>query len=280
MDTHPVFIVTGLSGAGKSLALKALEDFGCEVIDNFPVTLCRALLRQKPLSRPLALGIDVRTRDFKAETLLHELASLRDAHKIVTLFLEASPENIRKRYRETRRSHPLGAKGDLDAWILEEKNLLMHVRAASDFVVDTSTLTPPDMRRHLQRMLSLQHNAFLVSVLSFAYRNGVPAQADMMFDMRFLVNPHYQEDMRALTGKALLIRSFLGAHPLFQKFIHHVDALLTEVVLPQLREEGRGEVVIAFGCTGGRHRSVCTAEFVAELLRSHKYVVALSHREL
>jgi len=278
----PVFVLTGLSGSGKSLGLNTLEDFGCEAIDNLPVSLCRLVILQKPLSRPLALGIDVRTRDFDSTSLIREINQLRENIdiSIKLLFFEADISVIKQRYRETRRFHPLGVKGSLEARIREEKHILEETRKYADLVVDTSGISPPEMRKYMQEQLAIPALELTIHVLSFAYKNGIPYQADMVFDMRFLTNPHYQKEMKFLTGKAESIRAYLGDDLVFQRFLSSIKELLVDIVIPRLEQEGRREMVIAFGCTGGRHRSVFTAERITDLLRESGYRVCSYHREL
>lgn len=279
--TYPVLIVTGLSGAGKSITLRTLEDFGCEVIDNLPVSLCSAVILQKPLSRPLALGIDSRTRDFDATQLERTRFELsQKGVRLLILFLEASSETIEQRYRETRRFHPLGSCGCLSERIQTEKDLLAPVRSHASIVLDTSLLSPPELRKMLQERFAFPSSHFFINLLSFSYRRGVPSQADMVLDMRFLTNPYYKKDLRFLTGKAASIQEYIGNDPTFQKFLSAFKELLLETMLPRFRSEGRREFLIAFGCTGGRHRSVCAAEAVSHFLKEQKFHVRIHHREI
>ena len=277
---HPFFIVTGLSGSGKTTALKAFEDWGCEVIDNLPVSLCRSVIEHKMRSGPIALGIDVRTRDFEPNFFIKEIQKLKQDYKITILFFEAELHVVCLRYRETRRLHPLGIQDNLEELILKEKALLKKVRENADQIINTSEFSPPEIRRYLQEIISIKRPPLTIHILSFAFGRGALYQADMVFDMRFLTNPYYQKELRFLTGKASSIQEYLNKDEYFQKFIVHLQELLISVILPQFQKEGKGETVIAFGCTGGRHRSVFTAETVSKILREQGYSVRLYHREL
>jgi RNase adaptor protein for sRNA GlmZ degradation len=420
----PVLIVTGLSGAGKTMALKTLEDLGCEVIDNLPLSLSASVVQEKGrLPVPLALGLDVRARDFDADVLLrsveamrsgsqkiyqsapvelatgvfddktagslgHDLAALStqnpgglttqagplpggrsqstsatiNLQRIVKiLFFDCQTEALAARYRETRRAHPLGSALDMRTIIAQEKALLEPLRRHATQVIDTTRLSPPELKSHLRNLLakahmpkpvgsgqtvltqqprnnahpgstskpgstqalpewslndgqidgridgpsstlpdpnltkgdthplgsipvsSLQDTAkFLwpeaaptIYLMSFAFRRGVPGGADTVFDVRFLPNPHYTDSLKLLTGKSREVQSFFQDMPAYLRFQNTCQELLD-----QLFEDPRASFVIAFGCSGGKHRSVFTAEHTAQLLRQQGYSCSVSHRDL
>jgi UPF0042 nucleotide-binding protein len=274
-----IYVVTGLSGAGKSSALKTLEDFGCEVIDNLPISLCTQLVQEKKVSTPLALGIDVRTRDFNIPLFLTCLAQLRQQapNQVKILFFEAHAHAIETRYRESRRQHPLGVQATLSVLIEKEQSLLAPVREHADYIVDTTALSPPEMKKFLQNTLDLKRDAGpTIYVLSFAYRRGVPYNADLVFDMRFLPNPYYQKQMKFLTGKSPEVLDYLSKEPLFQKFMEAFGIITLDLLL----KDSRPAFVIAFGCSGGRHRSVFTAESALTLVESKGFSCSAYHRDL
>lgn len=282
MEKCQVFIVTGVSGSGRSTAIKALEDFGCEVIDNLPVSICLELMSKNPLMRPLALGIDIRTRDFNADAMIGAIKKIGaiDHVDLMVIFLDSSHEVIRKRYRDTRRFHPLGIQGNLDSHIENEKCLLTPIKSLADLVIDSSSLSPPELRKILRESLNFGRSEITIHVMSFAYKNGLPQRADIVFDMRFLPNPYYNDELKFLTGASKSIKEYIGKEKSFQDFISHMSTILLDIALPQWVKESRGEIIVAFGCSGGRHRSVCTAEKIAETLRAAKYHTKLYHREI
>jgi UPF0042 nucleotide-binding protein len=273
-----IFIVTGLSGAGKTTALKALEDRGCEVIDNIPIALCSELIEHK--RGGLALGVDVRTRDFNPEIFLNTLAQLRQRFKIELLFFEASPVSLQKRYRETRRQHPLGCDQSLLNLIDEEKSLLEPLREAADQIFDTTQASPPEIRSHLYQSLGLLDKSFSLFVLSFSFRQGLPVHSDFVFDVRFLKNPYYHSETRFLSGKDQLTQSYLSRSPECQAFCKVLEDFFLNLILPCMQKEGRASLTIAFGCTGGKHRSVYMAERFTELFLKNNYVAQACHRDL
>lgn len=274
-----IYVVTGLSGAGKSSALKTLEDFGCEVIDNLPISLCTQLVQEKKVSTPLALGIDVRTRDFTTPLFVSCLNQLRHQapDQVKVLFFEAQAQALETRYRESRRQHPLGVQASLSVLIEKEQTLLAPIRELADCIVDTTALSPPEMKKLLQNTFKLKREAGpIVYLLSFAYRRGVPYNADLVFDMRFLPNPYYQKQMKFLTGKSREVLDYLSSEPLFQKFMEAFSTMTLELLL----KDPRPAFVLAFGCSGGRHRSVFTAESALALLEKNGFSCYVYHRDL
>jgi len=278
---RPVVLVTGMSGGGLSTALKALEDLGYEAVDNLRLSLLTALVFQAH-DRPLAIGIDSRTRDFTAEALLDELEKLREHPELHVrlLFMEASDEVLQRRYTETRRPHPLAADRPMPDGIARERNLLWPLRDTADVVIDTSQLSIHDVRRLLGGHFRLATDPALhVFVTSFAYRHGVPREADLVFDVRFLDNPHWDPELRPLTGFDDPVCAYVERDPDFGSFFRNLTALLAPL-LPRYTREGKTYLTIAIGCTGGRHRSVFLTRRLAAWLREQGYKVGEAHREL
>lgn len=274
-----VIIVTGLSGSGKTTALKTLEDFGCEVIDNIPISLCPLLIEEKQMRAPLALGIDVRTRDFNAPSFLTHLQQFRarSTLKTILLFFEADPSAIETRYRESRRQHPLGITDPIPFLIQKEQELLASIRCQADDIINTTCFSPPEMKSYLQNALNFRpFSKPKIYLLSFSYRRGVPYNADFVFDMRFLPNPYYQKNMKFLTGKSPEVLFYLQQEPKFQKFMNLFGQITAQLAFT----EKRPSFVIGFGCTGGRHRSVLTAEAASHLLEEQGYPCQIYHRDL
>lgn len=279
----PMLIVTGMSGAGRSTALKALEDLGYEAVDNLPLSLLPNLVAPGAgTRRPLAVGVDVRTRDFGVEPFLEELDELigrRDVW-VRVLFLDADAEVLRRRFTETRRRHPAAPDRPVTDGIKREAGLLAPLRDRADEVIDTSEMSIGDLKRRLDANYALDHAPGLaVFVTSFAYRRGLPHEADLVFDVRFLKNPHYDDALRPCTGLDGPVGDFIEADPDFGGFFEHLTTLL-EPLLPRYSAEGKSYLTIAVGCTGGRHRSVYTAERLGAWLNSKGERVSVSHRDL
>lgn len=277
-----IVFVTGLAGAGRSTAVKCLEDLGFEAIDNLPLSLLPRLLEGPPLSRPLALGVDVRNRDFSAEALIAILERIgRDqALHAELLFLDCRSDVLIQRYSETRRPHPL-SRSDLPAQGIDrEIDILAPVKDRATVLIDTSELTPHDLRTELQRWFERSGSGRLaVSVQSFSYKRGVPRGVDMVFDTRFLRNPHWDADLRARDGRDPAVVEFVASDERYEDFFAKVLDLCL-ILLPAFREEGKSYLTIAFGCTGGQHRSVAVAERLANALEEHGWQVSKRHREL
>ncbi|HFA60339.1 MAG TPA: RNase adapter RapZ [Rhodospirillales bacterium] len=274
-------IVTGMAGAGRSSALKILEDLGFEAVDNLPLPLLPRLLQGEEEAQDLALGIDTRSRRFAPDLLLARIAArAAEGEAPVLLFLDADDETLLRRFTETRRRHPLAQDRPVADGIARERRLLAPLRAAADLVVDTSRLALPELRRLLESRFGVGHGpGLVVTVMSFAYRNGLPREADLVFDVRFLRNPHYEEALRPLTGRDPEVGGFIAADEAFAPFETGLLGLLRQL-LPRYRREGKSYLTIALGCTGGRHRSVFVAERVARRLQGDGWRVNLLHREL
>ncbi len=278
-----LLMVTGLSGAGKTSALKALEDLGYEAVDNLPLSLLSVLVGQvSGLHRPLAVGVDIRTRDFGIGALLGELEALIANPKIDAklLFLDCDDAVLQRRFTETRRRHPLAGDRPLMDGITHERTLLAPLRERADPVIDTTEMTLGDLHRMLEESFGLAHRPGLaIFVTSFAYRHGLPREADLVFDARFLKNPHYDLSLRQLTGRDAAVGAFVTADSGFAGFFEGLTAMLLPL-LPRFENEGKSYLTIAIGCTGGRHRSVYIAERLAALLDEGGHRVRLRHRDI
>jgi len=282
-EADRVLLVTGLSGAGHSTALKALEDMGYEAVDNLPLSLLPSLIhREVTARRPLAIGIDIRTRDFGTAAFFAALNPLAEQSGVDlrVVFLDCEDELLRRRYTETRRRHPLAGDRPVIDGIRLERERVSPLRERADLVIDTSALTAADLRRLLQGHFALDAAAGVsVFVTSFSYRNGLPRDADLVFDVRFLENPHYVPGLRPLTGLDATVGAYIEADPGFADFFKHLTDLLLPL-LPRYDREGKSYLTIAIGCTGGQHRSVYVAERLAQWLRMQGKPVAVTHREV
>jgi UPF0042 nucleotide-binding protein len=276
-----VVLITGMSGAGRSTALKVLEDLGYEAVDNLPLKLLPALVGEAG-NRPVAVGIDSRTRDFAVPSVIEELDALKaDSHYEVRLiFLDCEDESLRRRFTETRRRHPMALDRPVMHGIALERRLLAPLRDRADRVIDTSGLAIADLRRMLQAEAAPNRGvALAVLVVSFAYRNGLPRDADLVFDVRFLRNPHYVPELQPRSGKDPEVRDYVEADPAFAPWFERLTAWLRPQ-LPRFEEEGKSYLTIGIGCTGGRHRSVCVAERLAAWFAAEGRRAELRHRDL
>jgi RNase adapter protein RapZ len=277
-----IVLVTGMSGAGRTTALKALEDLGFEAVDNLPVTLLGSLIRPGDrLERDLAIGIDCRTRAFDPPDLIKRIAARRThtAPEPKLLFLDCEDEILRRRFNETRRRHPLALDRPVTDGIAHERRVMAGLREHADLVIDTSQLSAADLRRLIGGYFATASERRLtLSVLSFAYRGGVPREADLVFDVRFLANPHYVDELRPKNGRDPEVRAYVEADPGYRLLLERLEALLLPL-LPSYQREGRSYLTIAFGCTGGRHRSIVVAEAFAARLREAGWTVIVRHRD-
>jgi RNase adapter protein RapZ len=277
-----VLLVTGMSGGGRSTALKALEDIGYEAFDNLPLTLVPPLIESAAADAPaIAVGADPRTRGFGIENMLETLdeAVGHSARELKVLFIDCDDERLQQRYTETRRPHPLAGDRPVMDGIRLERQVVSPLRDRADLVIDTSNLTAAELKRLLTGHFALGTVALRVFVTSFAYRHGVPREADLILDVRFLANPHYVPELRSLTGRAPEVAAHIERDPGFLPFFSG----LCDWLLPLLRRyetEGKTYLTIGIGCTGGRHRSVYVAERLTEQLRSAGLRTELSHRDL
>ena len=277
-----VVLVTGPAGAGRSTAIKALEDLGHEAIDNLPITLVPRLLDGPVLTRPLALGIDSRGRGFTPEALIALCDTLAARPDVVPelLYLDCAPDVLARRYSETRRRHPLSPDAPPDTGIAQDTALLAPVRSRADILIDSTDLTPHDLRARVHAMFGDPSGPLMsVQVVSFSYKRGLPAMADLVFDTRFLDNPHWTAALRDLTGLDPAVADKVRADEHFAPQIGGFrDALVN--LMPLYRREGKSHLTVAFGCTGGQHRSVAVAEYMAAALAEAGWPVSTVHREL
>lgn len=275
-------LVTGPSGAGRTTAIRALEDMGFEAIDNMPLSLLPRLLEGPVPDKPIALGIDVRNRDFSTAALIEVIdrIGIGGDGPIQLLYLDSSAEVLMRRFSETRRRHPLAPAEDPGMGIAREFDLLGPIRVRADILVDTSEMSPHDLRTELEKWFvpkGAQHLA--VSVHSFSYKRGLPRGLDMVLDCRFLRNPYWQEDLRRLNGQDPSVARYVAEDERFDAFRDQVIDLAL-LLLPAYEAEGKAYLSIGFGCTGGQHRSVTMAETLTKALADKGWQVSIRHREL
>lgn len=280
--TPELVIVTGMSGAGKSSALHALEDIGFESVDNLPVALLHAVVVAGD-DHSIAVGIDVRTRGFDARHLLSAIDALRQHTRLAIqmVFLDCDSDVLAQRYTESRRPHPLADDLPLADGLDLERRLTEPLRDASDVVVDTSRLTPAELKRVMQGRFVGRGvtRGMRIFVMSFAYRRGLPRDADLVLDVRFIKNPHYDPALRSLTGLDAAVGRAIDQDPAFATFLERTQALL-EPLIPLYEREGKSYLTIAIGCTGGQHRSVYVAERLQSWLAGRGIEVDVRHRDM
>lgn len=283
--TQRVLLVTGLSGAGKSTALRTLEDLGWEVVDNLPLGLLDRLLAAPAApaggeDRPLALGIDSRTRGFDPAAIVERVAGRRArGEPSETLFLDCAGAVLVRRFSETRRRHPLALDRPAEDGIAQERGLLEPLRRAADHLIDTSDLTSNALQKELRGRFGTADAAATLVVMSFSYARGVPRDADLVFDMRFLRNPHWDPQLRPMTGQQPDVARYIAEDAAYADSQDRIVGLLA-LLLPRYAAEGKSYVTVAFGCTGGKHRSVHSAERVAERLQGCGFSPTIVHRDL
>jgi RNase adapter protein RapZ len=283
-DGTELVIITGMSGSGKASALKAFEDLGYYCVDNLPVDLiprfAELALQSGEIPRT-ALVVDVREGS-QLERLPAILKPIKRMISTRVIFLEASDASLLRRFSETRRPHPLGTDTTVKASLTAERRHLRSLRALADMVIDTSKFNVHELRSHLTDRFKQQsggHHTILVSCVSFGYRHGVPGDADLAFDVRFLPNPHFVPEFRPLTGRHPRVTKYIGSFPQTQEFISRISNLLV-YLLPHYIREGKSYLTVSFGCTGGQHRSVMIAEEVGKRLRKAAYKVKVTHRDM
>ena len=283
LQRRPILLVTGMSGAGMSSALAALEDLGYEAVDNLPLSLVPALVAQGDLSnRPIAIGIDSRTREFNAERLLAQLDELHDdaTLDVGLLFLDCDDEVLQRRYTETRRRHPLAVDRPVADGIAADRDVVGPLRDKADLLIDSTTLSIHDLRHQLEGRFAVSAEPGLfVQVTSFSFRRGLPREADLVFDVRFLDNPYWNPDLRPLTGLDEAVQRAVASDRDFGDFFERLTGLLGPL-LPRYNQEGKSYLTIAIGCTGGRHRSVYVAVRLGRWLQEQGYRSGLMHRDL
>lgn len=277
-----VAVVTGLAGAGRTTAIRALEDLGWEAVDNLPLALAPRLVETAPHGARLAIGVDSRTRDFSAEAAIALARDLRQRPGVAStlVFLDADDETLISRFTETRRRHPMSPEEDAGLGVAREREMLAELRARADIVLDTSSLSPHDLKAEIAARID--HGAgrgMAITIQSFSFKRGAPREADMVFDCRFLRNPHWEPELRPLDGRDAAVADYVAADPLCAPFYDRVLDL-ARLLLPAYKREGKAYLGIGLGCSGGRHRSVALAERLAADLRGDERRVSLRHREL
>ncbi|MEQ6201895.1 RNase adapter RapZ [Sulfitobacter sp. HNIBRBA2951] len=277
-----IVFVTGPSGAGRSSALNVLEDAGFEVIDNLPMRLMPMLFDEAEQARPLALGIDARNRDFSTNGVIDLLGRLATRAGVVAelLFLDCSTDVLLRRFSETRRRHPMAPEDRPAEGIQAEQDLLAPLRARADVLIDTSDMNVHELRAEVEHWFAPGGKRHLtVTVQSFSYKRGLPRSVDMVYDCRFLKNPYWEPSLRAMNGTDPAVAAHVATDPRYDDFAQKVLDL-SLLILPACRDEGKSHFSIAFGCTGGQHRSVTLAESHALRLAQEGWQVSIRHREL
>ncbi|MBW6523731.1 RNase adapter RapZ [Sphingomonas sp. RHCKR47] len=282
-----VLLVVGMSGAGKSTVLRTLEDIGWETVDNLPITLLMRFLhgtqREAGASnRPLALGFGARTRDFDPDAFITQVAALRERADldIGLLFLDCSSDELARRYAETRRRHPMAEDRPVRDGIIAERGLLAPLRRWANRLIDTTDLKANALAHQVRTLFGRHVEAgTTLTIESFGFSRGVPPEADLMFDMRFLRNPHWEPALRPRTGRDPAVAAYIADDPAYEEAVSRIEDLLL-LLLPRYRAEGKPYVTVAFGCTGGKHRSVHVTERVAARLRNAGFSPTVLHRDL
>lgn len=275
-----LLLVTGMSGAGKSTVLDTLEDIGWDVVDNLPADLLQGFVEGADQRRTIdaAVAMDARSRGFDANALPQLIQSIEGVAPEI-LFLDCEQDELVRRYSATRRRHPLAGKLPAVEGIARERRLMTPLRTAADSILDTSDLTPADLGAELKRRYGGEGDHPVLTLTSFSFAKGVPRTADLMFDLRFLPNPHWAEDLRPLTGMDQPVREFLSREPAWHEAVARIEALLMDWI-PRYWAAGKNYVTVAFGCTGGRHRSVAAAVEMAERLQKAGFAPNVRHRDL
>ncbi len=274
-----LLLVTGMSGAGKSTALDALEDMGWDIVDNLPADLLADFIHGGGQCRtgPAAVGMDVRSRGFEPKALPGLIASVEGVtHEI--LFLDCDGAELMRRFDKTRRRHPLALDRPAEDGLARERNLLTPLRSAADSVIDTTDLSPVELREELRRRFGAESEPVL-TLVSFGFGHGISRTADLVFDMRFLANPHWVDDLRPLSGLDAPVHDYVARDPGWDGSMDRVEALLREWI-PRYWAAGKNYLTVAFGCTGGRHRSVAAAVEMAQRLRAAGFAPNIRHRDL
>jgi len=277
-----ILLVTGMLGAGKSTALRELEDLGWEAIDNFPIRLLGRLVDGEPGEQSLAIGFDCRTRGFVPADVIERVKKLETRTDIVatTLFLDCAGHELERRFNETRRRHQLAGDRPVSAGIAAERELLSPLRRWADVLIDTTNFSTNDLQQRIRELFAATApQGMTVTVTSFGFARGMPPVADLVFDMRFLDNPHWDPELQALTGLDEGVGEHIERDPAFASAFARIRDLILEL-LPRYAEQGKTYANIAFGCTGGRHRSVFVAERIAEALREAGFSPTVLHRNL
>jgi len=278
-----IVIMSGPAGSGRSTAIGALEDLGFEAIDNLPISFLPRLFAGGPLERPVVIGIDPRNRDFATDRVLKALGEVEAAAGVppVLVYLDCDANTLVQRYSETRRRHPLSPRETPAVGIERELALLAPLRARADVLIDTRAMTPHDLRAEMGRQFGEgeARNGMAVTLQSFSYKRGIPRGADMVMDVRFLKNPHWNAQLRPKDGRDPAVRAFVETDPAYAPFYERLADLL-KFLLPAYRAEGKSYFGLGLGCTGGKHRSVVLVEALAKTLAAEGWPVSIRHRDL
>ncbi len=277
-----IFIISGMSGAGKSTALNFLEDFNLETVDNLPLNLLIPTIHESDNKHRLAFGIDIRTRDFNFKNFNEKVINLISEKnlEIKIIFMECNNFTLLRRYKESRRPHPLGKEKTLHELILTEREMLKPIKEKSDIILDTSDLIPYDLKSILLREIENSTNMTMnISLFSFGYKIGIPAESDLVIDVRFIKNPFYVHDLKKLSGLDKEVKEYIKNDAFYSTFIKNMTSFL-ELLIPKYEQEGKSYLTISFGCTGGQHRSVCVAEEIGKWLDTKKVKFNVNHRDL
>ena len=278
-------IVTGMSGAGKSSTLKMLEDAGYFCVDNLPVPLIskftKLIFHEHVEYDKIAIGVDIRSGQGLSELapFLEEMKQKQQAYEI--LYLDASDEVLIKRYKETRRSHPLSGVGRVESGIMEERKKTAFLKERADYILDTSQLLVRELKQQVDKIFveNQKFNNFMITVLSFGFKYGIPSDADLVFDVRFLANPYYVPELKYKTGNEKEVQDFVMQTEAAGQFLDKLEDML-KFLIPNYIIEGKNQLVVAIGCTGGKHRSVTLANFITQRLSNLEYGIKVDHRDI
>jgi UPF0042 nucleotide-binding protein len=277
-------IITGLSGAGKSLAMNAMEDIGYFCIDNLPTALIPKLVdfcRDSKKNGNIVLVLDIRSKGFFDDFFKGLNYIQKSGYSYEIIFLEASDTVLIRRYKETRRKHPLNTSGNILEGIKKERGLLKDIKDIADTVIDTTRFTPAQLKEQLYNIYveNQKFNGLIINIVSFGYKYGLPLDADLVFDVRFLPNPFYVEELKSLTGNDEPVRHYIMRNKEAEEFLRKLDDMI-EFLIPFYIREGKSQLVIAIGCTGGRHRSITIANLLYKCLKEKDYNAYITHRDV
>ena len=276
---NQLIIITGASGAGRTTAINVFEDVGFETVDNIPISMIDSLVLSKTRNKNLALGVDIRTREFSPENL-RKLLSKYKKMVVKIIFLDCDSNKLLKRFNETRRSHPLSGVKSLSEALAEEMEYLKPIKDFANIIIDTTDYSPTDLREKLLNNLSIAKiKKFSILIQSFSYKNGLPRNLDMIFDCRFLKNPYWISHLKKLDGRDKKVQDFLSSSREFKIFFSKVFSLIN-FLIPQVQKEGKSQFSIGFGCTGGQHRSVVFVNMLSNKLNNDGHNVLSNHRDL
>ena len=276
---NQLIIITGASGAGRTTAINVFEDVGFETVDNIPISMIDSLVLSKTRNKNLALGVDIRTREFSPKNL-RKLLSKYKKMVVKIIFLDCDSNKLLKRFNETRRSHPLSGVKSLSEALVEEMEYLKPIKDFANIIIDTTDYSPTDLREKLLNYLSIgKIKKFSILLQSFSYKNGLPRNLDMIFDCRFLKNPYWISHLKKLDGRDKKVQDFLSSSKEFKIFFSKVLSLIN-FLIPQVQKEGKSQFSIGFGCTGGQHRSVVFVNMLRNKLNSDGHNVLSNHRDL